>query len=200
MINHSLIPIVAIEDPSSAVPLAKVLLNAGIGIIEVTLRSQVALDAASRISAEVPDIVLGVGSVLNEDHVSLAKKAGAHFIVSPGISESINRARRNLSIPWLPGVMTPSEVMEGIDYGLDCLKLFPASSLGGEDYLKALSGPFRKTMFVPCGGILASEMTNYLRHENVISVGGGSLVPSSMLLSSEWDGIEKACRSAQKSR
>jgi 2-dehydro-3-deoxyphosphogluconate aldolase/(4S)-4-hydroxy-2-oxoglutarate aldolase len=172
------LPVLTIEDTASAVPLAKAFVESGVRMLEVTMRTNVALDAVREIRARVPEAIVGAGTILTPNDVRKAMDAGAAFGVSPGTTAELLRAVRNEGWPFLPGVMTPSEIIRGLDYGFDTFKLFPAEVAGGVDYLRSLAGPFPHVKFCPTGGITPELAEEYLALDNVISVGGSWLKPT----------------------
>ncbi len=193
-------PVIVLEDVAHAVPLARALVAGGIRVLEVTLRTSVALDCMRAIAAEVPDALLGAGTVLTPADLDAAAKAGATFAISPGASPALLDAARNGPIPFLPGVMTPSDVMTAMDTGLDTFKLFPAAQAGGMGMLKALGGPFPQLRFCPTGGIDAASAPAFLALPNVACVGGSWLCPSDLVRAGDWDGITAIARAASALR
>ena len=193
-------PVIVLEDVAHAVPLARALVAGGIRVLEVTLRTSVALDCMRAIAAEVPDALLGAGTVLTPADLDAAAKAGATFAISPGASPALLDAARNGPIPFLPGVMTPSDVMTAMDTGLNTFKLFPAAQAGGMGMLKALGGPFPQLRFCPTGGIDAASAPAFLALPNVACVGGSWLCPSDLVRAGDWDGITAIARAASALR
>lgn len=183
------IPVVVIDDPATAVPLARALVTGGVAIIEVTLRTPRALDAVAAIAAEVPEIALGVGSVLTAAQVDQALAAGADFLVSPGTSPALLGRLVAVPVPVLPGVATVSEVLTALDYGLSELKFFPAGPAGGPAYLTAIGGPVPQVRFCPTGGVTAANLRDYLAVPGVPAVGGTWLTPRSLIEAEDWAGI-----------
>jgi 2-dehydro-3-deoxyphosphogluconate aldolase / (4S)-4-hydroxy-2-oxoglutarate aldolase len=175
-----IVPVIVIKQLGHAVPLAKALVEGGLPVLEITLRSPVALQAIRAISEEVGQALVGAGTVLNAEQVVDAVEAGAKFTVSPGLTQELVRASRDHSIPLLPGVATASEVMNGLSLGLDCFKFFPAENIGGAAALKALGGPFPNVSFCPTGGINPDNLASYLSLPNVIAAGGSWMVPSDL--------------------
>ncbi len=174
------VPVIVIKDLGHAVPLAKALVEGGLDILEVTLRSPVALEAIQAIAEEVPGAVVGAGTVVNAGQFRQAAEAGARFVVSPGLTEEVVQASRNHMVPVLPGVATASEIMMGLGLGLTTFKFFPAETSGGAPALKALAGPFLQVTFCPTGGISPANIGSYLSLANVIAVGGSWMVPSDL--------------------
>ena len=190
------ISIVTVTEIGHAVPLARALLRGGIRAVEITLRTAVAVDAIRAIASEVPDILLGAGTVLNARDLENAARAGAAFAISPGMTPALLSAAKNGPIPFLPGVATPSEIMLALESGFDHLKFFPASVFGGVDGLKAFAGPFPNVRFCPTGGITVESAPRYLALSNVLCVGGSWLTPASALASGDWAQIERLAHQA----
>ena len=163
-----------------AAPQAKALVEGGLDILEITLRSPVALDAIRAIAGEVPGAVVGAGTVVNAGQFREAAKAGARFVVSPGLTEEVVHASRTHGVPILPGVATASDIMRGLGLGLSTFKFFPAETSGGAPALKALAGPFSQVNFCPTGGISPANIGAYLSLPNVVAVGGSWMVPSDL--------------------
>ncbi|WP_349251934.1 bifunctional 4-hydroxy-2-oxoglutarate aldolase/2-dehydro-3-deoxy-phosphogluconate aldolase [Azoarcus sp. L1K30] len=190
-------PVIVIDDLAHAVPLARALVAGGIRVLEVTLRTAAALDSIRAIAAEVPDALVGAGTVLSAADLDAAATAGARFAVSPGASTALLEAAHAASIPLLPGVMSPSDVIAGLDAGMDTFKLFPAAQAGGLGMLKALGGPFPQVLFCPTGGIDASTAPAFLALPNVACVGGSWLCPGELVRSGDWAAITAlACGAA----
>ncbi|MEM9316910.1 MAG: bifunctional 4-hydroxy-2-oxoglutarate aldolase/2-dehydro-3-deoxy-phosphogluconate aldolase [Pseudomonadota bacterium] len=184
------IPVLAIDELEQAVPLAQALVQGGLPILEVTLRTDCALDAISRIRECVPGAVVGVGTLLSAATLDDAKGAGSQFVVCPGATRPVIERALELEVPLLPGVATASEVMLCLEHGLENLKFFPAEAAGGSAVLKALYGPFPQVVFCPTGGISPSNMSQYLTLPNVLTVGGSWMVPKEMLATGDWSGIQ----------
>jgi 2-dehydro-3-deoxyphosphogluconate aldolase/(4S)-4-hydroxy-2-oxoglutarate aldolase len=183
------IPVVTAEDPDHAVPLARALLAGGIGIIELTLRTERALEGLGAIAADLPEILVGAGSVLTPEQADLAVERGAAFLVSPGASLGLLKHLVGLDVPVLPGVATVSEVLTAVDHGLTELKFFPAGPAGGPAYLAAVSGPVPGVRFCPTGGVTVDNMGDYLALRNVPCVGGSWLTPASALAAEDWASV-----------
>jgi len=190
-------PVVVLERLADAVPLARSLWAGGIGVLEVTLRTPVALAAVRAIRDAIPEICVGVGTVTTADELAQAIDAGAGFAVSPGATSQLLEAARASALPFVPGVMSASEVMAARDAGFDTLKLFPARAAGGVALLKALAGPFPDVMFCPTGGIDLDSAPAYLALSNVGCVGGSWLAPAAALASGDWPAIEALARGAR---
>jgi 2-dehydro-3-deoxyphosphogluconate aldolase/(4S)-4-hydroxy-2-oxoglutarate aldolase len=175
-----IVPVIVIKDAAQAVPLARALVEGGLNILEVTLRTHAALEAIAAIAAEVKDVIVGAGTVINAEQFMNAADAGAKFVVSPGLTEEVVRASRDHMMPLLPGVATASEIMHGLGLGLSTFKFFPAESVGGAPAIKALGGPFAQVSFCPTGGITPANLASYLSLPNVIAAGGSWMVPSDL--------------------
>lgn len=198
--SKPLIPVIVIENIDHAVPMAKALVAGGIHLLEVTLRTEAGLAAIKRISEEVPEAIVGAGTVCNADEYQQAIDAGAQFIVSPGLTaELIAKAQKvEKQGEWggvfLPGVATASEVMEAKAAGFTQLKCFPASAIGGTKLLKAWSGPFSDIQFCPTGGISPENYREYLSLKNVMCVGGSWLTEGKLLAAEDWVEVETRAR------
>lgn len=176
MLMAPVIPVLVIDDLADARPVAEALVNGGLKVIEVTLRTRVAFDAIRRMQL-VPGAIVGAGTVTSKAQLDAALSAGAEFIVSPGLSPALGEAAVRTGVPFLPGVATPSEVMLGLDLGLRHFKFFPAVANGGIPALKALTGPFGQARFCPTGGITAASAPQWLALEQVLCVGGSWVAP-----------------------
>jgi 2-dehydro-3-deoxyphosphogluconate aldolase/(4S)-4-hydroxy-2-oxoglutarate aldolase len=192
--SKPVIPVLVIEELNQAVPLAKALVAGGVRLLEVTMRTPVALAAIEKIAKEVPDAIIGVGTVTQAVHVQQAYDAGAQFALSPGISESLVQKAADLALPFMPGVMTPSDVIQGLEFGLNEFKFYPAEQAGGVVMLKALAGPFKDVRFCPTGGVSAHNFQSYLALNNVLAVGGSWLCPKDLLAKQDWAGIEQLAK------
>ncbi|MGW0522346.1 bifunctional 4-hydroxy-2-oxoglutarate aldolase/2-dehydro-3-deoxy-phosphogluconate aldolase [Crossiella sp. NPDC003009] len=190
------IPVVVIDEVDHAVPLAKALARGGIGVIEVTLRTAAGLPAIERIAAEVPEILVGAGTVITPDQVDASLKAGSRFLVTPGTTDSLLTALEGSGVPFLPGAATISEALKLAERGHDTLKFFPAEQSGGTTFLKALSGPLPQLRFCPTGGITVTSARGYLALPNVSCVGGSWLTPKAALAAGDWAAVEKLAAEA----
>ncbi|MFH9228874.1 bifunctional 4-hydroxy-2-oxoglutarate aldolase/2-dehydro-3-deoxy-phosphogluconate aldolase [Streptomyces lydicus] len=190
------IPVVVLDDAADAVPLARALVAGGLPAIEVTLRTPAALDAIRAIAEEVPEAVVGAGTVLTPEHVDAAGAAGARFLVSPGWSPRLLRAMRVCGLPFLPGVSTASEVVTLLDEGVTELKFFPAEAAGGTAYLKSLAAPLPQARFCPTGGIGLASAPSYLALPNVACVGGTWMLPADALAAKDWDRVRRLAKEA----
>jgi 2-dehydro-3-deoxyphosphogluconate aldolase/(4S)-4-hydroxy-2-oxoglutarate aldolase len=171
-------PVVVIDDAADAVPTARALLAGGIGVIELTLRTPAALSAIERVAAEVPDIVVGAGTVTAPEHAKQAADAGAKFLVTPGCTDAVVDACFETGLPFLPGASTVSEAMRLAERGLSAMKFFPAEASGGVAYLKSIAGPLPSLRFCPTGGITVASAPSYLALPNVGCIGGSWLTAS----------------------
>lgn len=190
------IPVVTIEDPADAVPLARALLTGGIGVIELTLRTPTALTSMRRIADEVPDIVVGAGTILTPGQADGAVAAGAQFLVSPGATPALLTAMNSLEVPVLPGVATVGEVLMVLDHGLTAMKFFPAGPAGGPAYLAAIGAPIPHVTFCPTGGISLATAPDYLRLANVACVGGSWLTPADAVAAKDWSRVSELAAGA----
>ncbi|MFE5907959.1 bifunctional 4-hydroxy-2-oxoglutarate aldolase/2-dehydro-3-deoxy-phosphogluconate aldolase [Streptomyces wedmorensis] len=192
------VPVVVIEDAADAVPLARALVAGGLPLIEVTLRTPAALDAVRAISAEVPEAVVGAGTVVSAAGVADAVGAGARFLVSPGWTERLLDAMRDAGVPFLPGVSTASEVVALLERGVRDMKFFPAEAAGGVPYLKSLAGPLPQARFCPTGGVSLASAPAYLSLPNVGCVGGTWMLPPDALAARDWARVESLARGAAR--
>ncbi|MGL2765889.1 bifunctional 4-hydroxy-2-oxoglutarate aldolase/2-dehydro-3-deoxy-phosphogluconate aldolase [Helicobacter pylori] len=191
-----IVPVVVIEDLNDAVPLAQSLIEGGIPIIEVTLRSSCALEAIELIAKNVPKMRVGAGTILNLTQLEQAQNRGAEFLISPGLTPSLLEHAKKKDMPLIPGVSSSSEVMQALEWGYNALKFFPAEYCGGVKLLNAFNGPFKGVKFCPTGGISADNMRSYLALENVVCVGGSWLTPKDLVQNKEWDKITEICKRA----
>ncbi|MGF6887614.1 2-dehydro-3-deoxyphosphogluconate aldolase/(4S)-4-hydroxy-2-oxoglutarate aldolase [Nocardia sp. GAS34] len=190
------IPVVVLDDPGTAVPLAEALLDGGIGIIEVTLRSNAALPAIEAIAAEVPEMLVGAGTLVTPVQIEAAVTAGARFLVSPGATPTLLDALADTGLPYLPGVATVSEILTVLERGVTEMKFFPAESSGGALALKAFGGPLPQVRFCPTGGITPATAPGYLALPNVGCVGGSWLTPAEAVRTGDWGRISDLARAA----
>ncbi|WP_100967132.1 bifunctional 4-hydroxy-2-oxoglutarate aldolase/2-dehydro-3-deoxy-phosphogluconate aldolase [Helicobacter pylori] len=191
-----IIPVVVIENIKDAVPLAQSLIEGGIPIIEVTLRSSCALEAIELIAKNVPKMRVGAGTILNPTQLEQAQNRGAEFLISPGLTIKLLEYAKKKDMPLIPGVSSSSEVMQALELGYSALKFFPAEYCGGVKLLNAFNGPFKGVKFCPTGGISADNMRSYLNLENVLCVGGSWLTPKNLIQNKEWDKITGICKRA----
>jgi 2-dehydro-3-deoxyphosphogluconate aldolase / (4S)-4-hydroxy-2-oxoglutarate aldolase len=192
------IPVLTIERLEHAVPLARALVAGGVRVLEVTLRTPVAIEAAKAIMANVPEAVVGIGTILNADDLARAKALGASFGISPGATPDLLKAAAASGLPFAPGIATASEVMQALAHGFNLLKFFPGEQSGGIRAIRALAGPFPDVRFCPTGGIGEANAAAWLAEPNVVAVGGSWLCPASDIRSGNWDGITAMCELAMK--
>ena len=180
MRTSPVIPVLVIEDATLAGPIAAALVEGGLRVLEVTLRTPAALDVIREMS-KVPGAIVGAGTVLNQRQLDEALEAGSRFIVSPGLTEPLARAAASENVPFLPGVANAGDIMRGLDLGLDRFKFFPAEASGGRKVLQTLQGPFANVRFCPTGGITADTAREWLAETSVLCVGGSWVVPTGAL-------------------
>lgn len=188
------IPVIVIDRVEDALPLAEALLAGGVKVLEVTLRTAAALPAIEAIARDLPEALVGVGTVLNADDARRASEAGARFAVSPGYTSDVGNACKGLGLPLLPGVATSGEIMAALADGFSFLKLFPAEAAGGIPLLKAWASPFGQVSFCPTGGISQTTASNYLALPNVRCVGGSWLTPADAMRQGDWARITQLAR------
>ena len=187
-----IIPVIKLERVEDAVPLARALLEGGIPVAEVTFRTEAAAAGIAAIRRELPQMLVGAGTVLTTEQTAAAIESGAQFVVAPGSNDRVIEGVLAAGIPMIPGVATPSEIEAALERGLRVLKLFPAEVLGGIAMLKALAGPYPQVQFVPTGGIFASNLKSYLQQKNVLAVGG------SWMVQSDLDEVRRLCQEAYR--
>jgi 2-dehydro-3-deoxyphosphogluconate aldolase/(4S)-4-hydroxy-2-oxoglutarate aldolase len=190
------IPVLTIEHIDHAVPLARALAAGGLRVLEVTLRTSAALPAIEAMRKGVPDAVVGVGTLARPGDFVTAGNAGAQFGVSPGLTAEMAAAARAASLPMLPGIMTPTELLAGLGWGYDTFKLFPAQQAGGIGMLKALGAPFPEVVFCPTGGITRATAPDFLALPNVACVGGSWVAPADKIRAGDWAAIEQLAKDA----
>jgi 2-dehydro-3-deoxyphosphogluconate aldolase/(4S)-4-hydroxy-2-oxoglutarate aldolase len=199
MRTSAVIPVIAIDDPEHAVPLAKALVAGGIRVLEVTLRTPHGLGAIKAMTA-VEGAIVGVGTLTQPEEFAAARDAGAVFGVSPGLTPALVAAAKSSGLPLLPGVMTPSEVMVAREQGFRQLKLFPAVPAGGVGMLNGIAGPLPDVTFCPTGGISQETAPQFLKLKNVACVGGSWLTPKDLIANGEWDKITELAKAASSLR
>lgn len=192
----AVIPVMAVDDLSTAVDLAHALVEGGIPTLEITLRTPVGVDAIRLIAKEVPNAIVGAGTVVNPEQLKAVEDAGAVFAISPGLHETLAKASRQSGIPLIPGVATPGEIQLALEHGIDTLKLFPAEVVGGKAMLKALYGPYPDIRFCPTGGITLESAPQYLALPNVLCVGGSWLTPKDAVQNQDWAAITRLAKEA----
>ena len=194
----TIIPVLTIERLEDAVPLAKALVAGGVRTLEITLRTPVAIESAKAIMADVPDAVVGIGTILNADDLARAEGIGARFGISPGATPDLLKAAAASALPFAPGIATASELMLGLSHGFNLVKFFPAEQSGGIKALRALAGPFPDVRFCPTGGIGEANAASWLAEPNVVAVGGSWLCPAADTRSGNWAGITAICNRTMK--
>jgi 2-dehydro-3-deoxyphosphogluconate aldolase/(4S)-4-hydroxy-2-oxoglutarate aldolase len=190
------IPVITIEEAKAAVPLARALVAGGLRVIEITLRTAAAVEAARAIIAEVPEALVGIGTVLTARDLEQAAALGAAFAISPGQSAELLDAAVASELPFAPGVQTPSDLIACVTRGFDVVKFFPAVPAGGLPALSALAGPFPQVRYCPTGGISEANVAQWLAHPKVLAVGGSWIAPSSDIKAGNWGAIESRARAA----
>ena len=193
------IPVLTIERLEDAVPLARALVAGGVRVLEVTLRTPVAMPAAQAIISSVPEAVVGIGTILNADDLARAEALGAVFGISPGATPDLLEAAAASALPFAPGIATASELMQALAHGFNLAKFFPAEQSGGIKALRALAGPFPDARFCPTGGIGEANAAAWLAEPNVFAVGGSWLCPAADIRSGNWAGITAICNRTMKS-
>jgi len=193
------IPVLTIDRLGDAVPLARALVAGGVRVLEVTLRTAVAIEAAKAIMVDVPDAIVGIGTILNADDLARAEALGVAFGISPGATPDLLKAAAASRLPFAPGIATASELMQALAHGFDLVKFFPAESSGGIKALRALAGPFPDALICPTGGIGEANAALWLGEPNVVAVGGSWLCPAADVRSGNWAGITAICDRTLKS-
>lgn len=196
LLGTPLVPVVTLHNVDDAVPLATALVEGGLPLLEVTLRTPQALEAIARVRAEVEGVIVGAGTVINRTDLDNAIAAGSEFVMTPGSTTDLLAAGTDGGVPFYPGVATASDVINCLEYGLDTLKLFPAEASGGVSLLNALSAPFPQVSFIPTGGINSNNAPEYLRLDNVLSVGGSWVAPQALIEQGDWDAISQLAKAA----
>lgn len=186
---YRVVPVVVIDDAVDAVPLAKTLAAAGLNAIEVTLRTMAGLEAIERIANDVPDMLVGAGSVRRAAQIAEVRSAGAAFAVSPGSSDALLEAAADAELPFVPGAVTASEMLKLLDLGYTLQKFFPAELSGGAAFLKAIGSPIPEISFMPTGGVSPENASDYLSLVNVACIGGSWIAPSTLLREKDFDAI-----------
>ena len=196
--HYGVVPVIALERSEAALPLADALLAGGLPIIEVTFRTAAAAEIIRRLTQARPQLIVGAGTVLTAANLEAARSSGAAFAVAPGLNPHIVEQARQLGLPFVPGVATPTDIEAGLALGCKLLKFFPAEALGGTRMLEALSAPYRHTglRFIPTGGVSLANLEAYLRLDTVAAVGGTWIAKPEDLASGNWDAIRDRCRAA----
>ncbi|MDD3335726.1 MAG: bifunctional 4-hydroxy-2-oxoglutarate aldolase/2-dehydro-3-deoxy-phosphogluconate aldolase [Eubacteriales bacterium] len=191
-----IVPVIKVEDAADAVPLCKALSDGGLPVAEITFRSDAAEEAIKRVHAELPDVILGAGTVLTKDQVDRAVAAGATYIVSPGLNREIVRYCKEKGVPIVPGCANPSDIEVALEEGLKTVKFFPAEALGGLPLIKAMSAPYGNVTFLPTGGVNEKNLNEYLAFSKIVACGGSWMVPGDAVAAKDWKRIENLTRSA----
>jgi 2-dehydro-3-deoxyphosphogluconate aldolase/(4S)-4-hydroxy-2-oxoglutarate aldolase len=191
-----IVPVIVIDDPADAVPLARALCDGGLPCAEVTLRTPRAMDALRRMTSEVPEMLVGAGTVLSPAHAAEARAAGARFVVAPGFNPAVVEYCQGVGLAVFPGVCTPTEVEMALGAGLSVLKFFPAEAIGGLAFLKAIAAPYPTVSFMPTGGIGPSNLASYLAFPRVIACGGSWMAPNDWIAAKQFDRIRDTTRAA----
>ena len=194
--GHSVIPVITLDRVEDAVPLAEALVAGGIKVLEVTLRTEAAVEGIRQIVKHVPEAVVGTGTVCTEQQIKLSEDLGCQFMISPGATENLLQAGERSDIPFLPGISSVSELMRGMEYGYRNFKFFPAEAAGGPAVLKAMAGPFGDIGFCPTGGIGLHNAMEYLALPNVLCVGGSWIAQTKLINEQRWSEIETLARDA----
>jgi len=194
--SSRVVPVIVITHPNQAVPMAHALLEGGVDVMEITLRHAAGLPAIEQVAKHVPQMHVGAGTVTRAEEMARVQAAGASFALSPGMTDALVQAAMDCQLPFVPGVMTPGEVMTARDYGFNLVKLFPAAQAGGLAMLKALSGPLGDMHFCPTGGVSLANMGEFLKLPNVAMVGGSWLTPIDVVERGDWSEITRLAREA----
>ena len=190
------VPVVVLEDAAQAVPTAKALLKGGINAMEITFRTAAAKESIARVAKEVPEMIVGAGTVVNLENLHDAVEAGAKFIVCPGSDPEIIQEAMRLNVPITPGVVTPSEIMMGLKLGVKVFKFFPAESFGGLKTIKALCGPFPQIRIIPTGGINQNNAAEYFKNPKIVAVGGSWMCAKDLIAAGDFDAIAEKSKAA----
>jgi 2-dehydro-3-deoxyphosphogluconate aldolase / (4S)-4-hydroxy-2-oxoglutarate aldolase len=194
LFKSRVVPVVEISSASAALPLADALLASGIDIIEITLRTDAALEAIAIIAKERPNLIVAAGTVLNATHLNAALHAGAKIIFSPGSTANLLKEAQGNGIPFFPGVATPSDVMQCLEHGITNMKLFPADAINSLKLLKAFSGPLAQARFIPTGGINENNIHEFVVQSNVLAVGASAVAPKDLIQRGDWAGITQRAK------
>ncbi|ENV58647.1 bifunctional 4-hydroxy-2-oxoglutarate aldolase/2-dehydro-3-deoxy-phosphogluconate aldolase [Acinetobacter soli] len=194
------IPVLAFDSAEQGEHVSRALHAGGVKVLEITLRTAAGLAAIERASQLADDIVVGVGTITKPEHCAQAKKAGAQFGVSPGLTKDLHLAAQDAGLPLLPGVMTPSDLIQAIELGYDIVKFFPAQQAGGVAMLQAFYGPFPNLRFCPTGGITVETAPDFLKQPNVVCVGGSWLTPKKLVAAQDWAEITRLAQAASQLR
>ena len=191
-----IVPVITIDDPANAVPLARALAAGGLACVEITFRTAAAAESIERISGEVSEMFVGAGTVLTPSQAAAAGNAGARFIVAPGFGPRVVEHCQSHGVPVFPGIATPTEIEAALAMGLRTLKFFPAEPMGGLAYLRAIAAPYVEVSFLPTGGISAANVASYLAFNRVVACGGSWMAPADWIAASQFDRIREESRRA----
>jgi 2-dehydro-3-deoxyphosphogluconate aldolase/(4S)-4-hydroxy-2-oxoglutarate aldolase len=194
--GNSVIPVITLDQVEDAVPLANALVAGGLKVLEITLRTEAAVEGIRQIIKQVPEAIVGTGTVCSEDQIRLSEDLGCQFMISPGATDKLLSLGSQSSVPFLPGISTVSELMRGMEYGLENFKFFPAEAAGGAPVMKAMAGPFPTIKFCPTGGIGLGNAMDYLALPNVMCVGGSWIAKTNDIREKRWKEIEQLAREA----
>jgi 2-dehydro-3-deoxyphosphogluconate aldolase/(4S)-4-hydroxy-2-oxoglutarate aldolase len=194
------VPVLTVEKLAHAAPLAKALYAGGLKVLEITLRTAVALQVIEAMRVAAPQAVIGAGTLVRPEDFARAAEAGAQFAVTPGLTPQLAQAASRVAYPLLPGIITPSEILQALQFGYDTLKFFPAQPAGGIPMLQAFAGPFPTVAFCPTGGISRDSAPGFLNLPNVLCVGGSWVAPKALVEKGDWGGIEALARDATQLR
>ena len=194
--GNPVIPVITLDRVEDAVPLAEALVAGGLKVLEVTLRTEAAIEGIKQIIKHVPGAIVGTCTVCNEQQIKLSEDIGCQFMISPGATDKLLQAAQKSSVPFLPGISSVSELMRGLEYGHRDFKFFPAEAAGGVPVLKAMAGPFSDVKFCPTGGIGLHNVLAYLALPNVLCVGGSWIAQPKLIQAKNWAEIEKLAREA----
>lgn len=198
MSGQTLLPIIQADSPQQGVNIARAMADAGLGLVEVVLRTEASLEALKAIKQEVPNLKVGAGTILNPHTLELALEAGSDFIVTPAVSEKLLTELAKCPVPVIPGVSNTGDILLALEHGFDEQKLFPASLSGGAKYLAALSSVFQSVRFCPTGGVTQDNKSDYLSLNNVFAVGGTWVAAKQWVEDENWQAITTACKEAQE--
>ncbi len=193
---YGIVPVIKIENPADAVPLAKALCEGGLPVAEITFRTACAAEAIAKITAEFPNMLVGAGTVLTPDQADAAVKAGAKFIVSPGLNPKVVKHCVDIGVPVTPGCANPSDIEAALELGLDVVKFFPAEAAGGLPMIKAMSAPYGSLKFMPTGGLNETNILDYLKFGKILACGGSFMVPTDAIAAGDFEKIQSLTRSA----
>ncbi|MGD2165125.1 MAG: bifunctional 4-hydroxy-2-oxoglutarate aldolase/2-dehydro-3-deoxy-phosphogluconate aldolase [Anaerolineae bacterium] len=198
--EHGVVPVITITDRDLAVPLARAMMGGGLPVAEITFRTPGAADVVATLKQECPDLILGAGTVLSIQDLSLARENGAQFAVAPGLNPEIVEEAHRLGLPFAPGVATPTEIERALGLGARVLKFFPAEASGGPAMLRALAGPYSHlgVKFVPTGGVNSSNLEAYLSLDAVLCVGGSWVARKDIIAAKKWHEIRQNCREVRQ--